>query len=209
MRMIIAAVMFAAVVSATCVAPTGLYYAPGGNCPEWRTCVHAFCTTMGNTSIGAANATNTSLNPLHCVVGTSKTCAETTAAVATAFTCLVTAANQGKCQDMSDGFGELSMALIGDSAAEWTAGTSTVKRECERTSCAILAAAGQPTSCTYSSCAFAGSNTTNTTAATTAPSNATSAPSGSATTTAPTGTSAAPSVSTAVLAVLATIALLL
>ena len=205
MRLILAAAVLAGVVSSAAVtcdaasATNDLYDMPSGTCTQWTTCTQTLCTSMG------ANA-STDLNCL--ANATSKSnCTALAAALKTYVSCLNTAAFADHCQPGTTAFGELGMGLAGVMGASEYAG-SNVQTSCMRVVCNALNESGNGDACNtevgatnYSMvCMYDASNETNTTPAPAAPTpDATPAP----------AASGAASVSTAVLAVLATVALLL
>ena len=205
MRLILAAAVFAGLASAaavTCDASSStnnLYGMPSGTCTQWTTCTSTFCTSLGANSTADLTCLNNATS--------ASSCSSVATAASTYVSCLNTAAFADNCQPGTTGFGELGMALAGVMGSSEYPG-SNVQTSCVRTACIILNESGLGDTCdssfgtaasNYSMiCAYDASNDTNTTPAPPSP----------ATTPAP-ATSGAASVSTAVLAVLATVALLL
>jgi hypothetical protein len=206
MRLILAAAVLAGVAMAA-PAPRGcadatatndLYDAPTATCAAWANCTSIAC---------GGGATNGTLS-LACLANltTALTCATAKTAAVAYVGCLNAAAMLDSCQPSGTQFGELGMALAGVMSASEYAG-SNVQASCARTVCRFMNASGLGASCLTELgandsmvCMFEGGNDTNTTPPPAATPNATSPPAAG---------SGAASVSTAVLAVLATVALLL
>ena len=208
MRLIIAAAVLAGLVAAadrTCDASSdsnNLFDAPSGTCTQWTNCTATLCTKAGgNSTSSLASLWNTS---------TTLNCTYLADLADEYVTCLVDAGMDDACASSSTGFGSrLSTALTGIMTATDYRG-STVQKSCVRTACLFLNYTGKGDTCATAFgssanesevCYFEASNDTNTTPAPT--------PRANTTTHAPSATSGAASVSAAVMAVLATLALLL
>jgi hypothetical protein len=207
MRLIIAAAVLAGLVAAadrTCDASSdanNLFDAPTGTCAKWTNCTAVVCTRAGGndtSSLACLRNTTTALN-----------CSFLADLADDYVTCLVEAAMDDACSSSTTGFGSrTSSALTGIMSASDYRGSS-LQKSCVRTACKFLNYTGKGDTCAteFGSsanesevCYFEPSNDTNATPAPTPRSNTTHAPS---------ATSGAASVSAAVLAVLATLALLL
>jgi hypothetical protein len=192
MRLVLIAAMLVAVVSACVEEPAkGNLFSADADCAEAQSCYSDFCKATGNA---------TSSNPATCW-SNETTCAALIDGFAEMFKCLISAAKDGACQtDDGNDFAGLAAGLAANTDAAGY-GESDVGQSCKLSTCGILMSMSH--NCDFDDaeagdygkvCMFTAPDTVETT-------ESNDDDNGSS--------SGAASVSTAVLAVLATVALLL
>ena len=206
MKLVVLTAMLAAVAMADghCALESGVvdYFAAPTGCSAYDTCASAFC--------GDADFNTTDTNVLTCANNNTMTCSAFSTLVGEYISCVAGAAMMDSCQDGSSGFGSLKTALADDSEADYMSGS--VYKSCVSQVCQIADNFGSECDLSGSGSGMYGAvcmytpveePTASSSSSDTTESSPEEEPSPEPT---PSG---AASVSTAVLAVLATLALLL